>query len=97
MDRRRLALGEEGIAEHPAPPSIARRSGSGWWHGRPRGGVGPLQSLAEVAEAVRKHPRVAVLVPRRVPPETVGTAFVAAALPRPAGGRVPGWPSPVRK
>ena len=54
------------------------------------------QSLAEVAEAVRTHPRVAVLVSRRVPPETVGTALVAAGCPDRGWSCAPAWPSPVR-
>lgn len=72
-------LGEDGIAVHPAPSSIAlaaARVGIAWddlMVASVRG-----QSLAEVVEVVQANPRVAVLVSRRVPPETVGTALVAA-------------------
>jgi precorrin-6B C5,15-methyltransferase / cobalt-precorrin-6B C5,C15-methyltransferase len=75
-------LGEDGIAVHPAPSSIAlavARVGMGW-DDLVVASV-RAQSLAEVAEAVRSHPRVAVLVSRRVPPQTVGTALVAAGCP----------------
>jgi precorrin-6B C5,15-methyltransferase / cobalt-precorrin-6B C5,C15-methyltransferase len=75
-------LGEEGIAVHPAPSSIAlaaARVGMAW-DDLVVASV-RAQSLADVAEAVRTHPRVAVLVSRRVPPETVGTALVAAGCP----------------
>ena len=75
-------LGEDGIAVHPAPSSIAlaaARVGTAWDDLE----VASVraQSLAEVVETVRSHPRVAVLVSRRVPPETVGTALVAAGCP----------------
>ena len=75
-------LGEEGIAVHSAPSSIAlaaARVGMAWDDlvvASVRG-----QSLAEIADLVRANPRVAVLVSRRVPPETVGTALVAAGCP----------------
>jgi precorrin-6B C5,15-methyltransferase / cobalt-precorrin-6B C5,C15-methyltransferase len=75
-------LGENGIAVHPAPSSIAlaaARVGMAW-DDLVVASV-RAQSLAEVAEAVRSHPRVAVLVSRRVPPQTVGTALVAAGCP----------------
>ena len=75
-------LGEEGIAVHPAPSSIAlaaARVGMAW-DDLVVASV-RAQSLAQVAEAVRAHPRVAVLVSRRVPPETVGTALLAADCP----------------
>jgi precorrin-6B C5,15-methyltransferase / cobalt-precorrin-6B C5,C15-methyltransferase len=75
-------LGEEGIAVHPAPSSIAlaaARVGMAW-DDLVVASV-RAQSLAQVAEAVRTHPRVAVLVSRRVPPETVGTSLVAAGCP----------------
>jgi precorrin-6B C5,15-methyltransferase / cobalt-precorrin-6B C5,C15-methyltransferase len=75
-------LGEDGIAVHPAPSSIAlaaARVGMAW-DDLVVASV-RAQSLAEVAEAVRSHPGVAVLVSRRVPPQTVGTALVAAGCP----------------
>jgi precorrin-6Y C5,15-methyltransferase (decarboxylating) len=75
-------LGEDGIAVHPAPSSIAvaaARVGTAW-DDLVVASV-RTQSLAEVAEVVRSHPRVAVLVSRRVPPQTVGTALVAAGCP----------------
>jgi precorrin-6B C5,15-methyltransferase / cobalt-precorrin-6B C5,C15-methyltransferase len=75
-------LGENGIAVHPAPSSIAlaaARVGMAW-DDLVVASV-RAQSLAEVAEAVRSHPRVAVLVSRRVPPQTVGTALVATGCP----------------
>ena len=72
-------LGEEGIAVHPAPSSIAlafARLGTGWddavvasLHGQP---------LDEVVATVIGHPTVAVLVSRRCPPEALGAALVAA-------------------
>jgi precorrin-6Y C5,15-methyltransferase (decarboxylating) len=75
-------LGENGIAVHPAPSSIAlaaARVGMAW-DDLVVASV-RAQSLAEVAEAVRSQPRVAVLVSRRVPPQTVGTALVATGCP----------------
>lgn len=72
-------LGEEGIAVHPAPSSIAlafARLGAGWddavvasLHGQP---------LDEVVATVIGHRTVAVLASRRCPPEALGAALVAA-------------------
>ncbi|HEX6423918.1 MAG TPA: precorrin-6y C5,15-methyltransferase (decarboxylating) subunit CbiE [Acidimicrobiales bacterium] len=72
-------LGEEGIAVHPAPSSIAlafARLGTGWddatvasLHGQP---------LDEVVATVVDHPTVAVLTSRRYPPEALGAALVGA-------------------
>ncbi|HEX6420407.1 MAG TPA: precorrin-6y C5,15-methyltransferase (decarboxylating) subunit CbiE [Acidimicrobiales bacterium] len=72
-------LGEDGIAVHPAPSSIAvafARLGASWddaavvsLHRRP---------LEEAVAAVAAHDKVAVLVSRRVPPEALGAALVAA-------------------
>jgi precorrin-6B C5,15-methyltransferase / cobalt-precorrin-6B C5,C15-methyltransferase len=75
-------LGEDGIAVHPAPSSVAvaaARVGMAWDDVV----VASVraQSLAQVVETIRSHPSVAVLVSRRVPPETVGTALVTAGCP----------------
>jgi precorrin-6Y C5,15-methyltransferase (decarboxylating) len=73
------ALGEDAIAVHPAPSSIAlafARVGTSWDDAvvlslRQR-------SPEEVAPDVLAHPKVAVLVTRDRPPEALGRALVAA-------------------
>lgn len=72
-------LGERGIAVHPAPSSVAlafARVGTGWddatvvlLHAHP---------LDEVVATVVGRPKVAVLTSRRVPPQALGAALVAA-------------------
>lgn len=72
-------LGEDAIAVHPAPSSIAlafARVGTSWDDAvvlslRQR-------SPEEVAAEVLTHPKVAVLVTRDRPPEVLGRALVAA-------------------
>lgn len=71
-------LGEEGIAVHPAPSSIAlafARLGTGWDDATVASLHG--QSLDAVVATV-DHPTVAVLASRRHPPEALGAALVAA-------------------
>jgi precorrin-6Y C5,15-methyltransferase (decarboxylating) len=72
-------LGEDAIAVHPAPSSVAlafARLGCNWddavvasAHGRP---------LAHAVDAVLAHPKVAVLVSRDQPPEALGRALLDA-------------------
>lgn len=72
-------FGDEGVAVHPAPSSIAlafARVGTNWddarvasAHGRP---------LEHAVAAVLEHPKVAVLVSRDQPPEALGKALLAA-------------------
>lgn len=76
-------LGEDGIAVHPAPSSIAlafARVGTTW----DDAAVASLhgQTVDEVVATVAGHPKVAVLTSRRVPPESLGEALVAAACGR---------------
>jgi precorrin-6Y C5,15-methyltransferase (decarboxylating) len=72
-------LGEDGIAVHPAPSSVAMafaRIGAGWDDAV----VASVrtQPPGEVAAAVAAHPKVAVLVSPRLPPEALGAALLAA-------------------
>jgi precorrin-6Y C5,15-methyltransferase (decarboxylating) len=75
-------LGEDGIAVHPAPSSVAlaaARLGT-TWHDVVVASVRE-RPLDEVVALVRGNPKVAVLVSRRVPPAAVGAALVAAGCP----------------
>jgi precorrin-6Y C5,15-methyltransferase (decarboxylating) len=72
-------LGEDGIAVHPAPSSVAlafARLGTGWDDAV----VASVrtQSPGEVVATVATHPKVAVLVSPRFPPEALGAALLAA-------------------
>jgi precorrin-6Y C5,15-methyltransferase (decarboxylating) len=72
-------LGEDGIAVHPAPSSVAlafARVGTGWDDAV----VASVrtQSPGEVVATVATHPKVAVLVSPRFPPEALGAALLAA-------------------
>lgn len=72
-------LGEDGIAVHPAPSSIAlacARIGTSWDDAVVASTY--AQPADEVVATVRDHPKVAVLVSRHLPPEALGAALVAA-------------------
>lgn len=79
MARRAAArLGEDGIAVHPAPSSVAlafARLGTSWDDAV----VASTYALTddEVVAAVVGNPKVAVLVSRRLPPRALGEALVA--------------------
>jgi len=72
-------LGEDGIAVHPAPSSVAlafARLGTNWDDAV----VASAYALPadQVVAAVVDHPKVAVLVSRRFSPEALGAALVDA-------------------
>jgi precorrin-6B C5,15-methyltransferase / cobalt-precorrin-6B C5,C15-methyltransferase len=72
-------LGDDGIAVHPAPSSVAMafaRLGAGWDDAV----VASVrtQPPGEVVATVDAHPKVAVLVSPRLPPEGLGAALLAA-------------------
>ncbi len=72
-------LGPDGIAVHPAPSSVAlafARLGVGW----DDAAVASVrtQTLDEVVALAGSHPKAAVLVSPRLPPEAVGRALVDA-------------------
>jgi precorrin-6y C5,15-methyltransferase (decarboxylating) CbiE subunit len=72
-------LGEDGIAVHPAPSSVAlacARLGIPWDDAvvvTTRG-----RTVDDAVAAVREHPKVAVLVAPDTPPQALGAALVAA-------------------
>jgi precorrin-6B C5,15-methyltransferase / cobalt-precorrin-6B C5,C15-methyltransferase len=72
-------LGEGGIAVHPAPSSVAlafARIGVAWDDAVVASTYS--RSVDEVVAAVLDNPKVAVLVSRRVPPDALGAALIAA-------------------
>jgi precorrin-6Y C5,15-methyltransferase (decarboxylating) len=72
-------LGEDGIAVHPAPSSVAlafARVGTSWDDAVVASAY--AQEPDEVVAAVLAHPKVAVLVSRRLPPQGLGVALVEA-------------------
>lgn len=71
-------LGEDGLAVHPAPSSIAlafARVGTTWHDAVV---ASARHSMERTVDAVIGHPKVAVLVTPDQPPEAVGRALVAA-------------------
>jgi precorrin-6Y C5,15-methyltransferase (decarboxylating) len=76
-------LGADGIAVHPAPSSVAlafARLGTGWDDAV----VASVRtrSPGDVVATVAAHPKVAVLVSPRLPPEALGAALLAAGCGR---------------
>jgi precorrin-6Y C5,15-methyltransferase (decarboxylating) len=72
-------LGEDGIAVHPAPSSVAlafARVGTSWDDAVVASAY--AQEPDDVVAAVLAHPKVAVLVSRRLPPRALGVALVEA-------------------
>jgi precorrin-6Y C5,15-methyltransferase (decarboxylating) len=72
-------LGEDGVAVHPAPSSIAlawARVGTNWDDAVVASAY--AQTPEEVVATVTRHHKVAVLVSRHLPPAALGAALVAA-------------------
>ena len=72
-------LGEDGITVHPAPSSVAlafARVGTSWDDAVVASAY--AQEPDEVVAAVLGHPKVAILVSRRLPPHALGVALVEA-------------------
>ncbi len=72
-------LGEDDLAVHPAPSSVAlafARVGTSWDDAAVASAH--AQSRDEVVAMVTDHPKVAVLVSRRLTPAALGAALVAA-------------------